>query len=66
MGNAVSVDHWEMDAAFCRGAAVPLDASVSWLVWYRDAWWVVYPDGWLKVTDELAVGDIGPDPGSVA
>jgi hypothetical protein len=27
---------------------------------------VVYPDGWLKITDELAVGDIGPDPGPVA
>jgi hypothetical protein len=61
MGNVVRIEHHKMDAALCRGAATPLDASVSWLVRYLDAWWVVYPGGWLKITDDLKVGDVGSE-----
>jgi hypothetical protein len=59
MGNAESISYREMNAALCRGTAVVLDPSVPWVVRYRDAWWVVCPDGWVKITDQLAVGDIG-------
>ena len=61
MGNPVCIGHREMDGAFLRGAAVPLGPSVPWLVRYFGAWWVIYPGGWLKITEELAVGDVGSE-----
>jgi hypothetical protein len=60
MGNVVRISHKEMDAAFCRGAAIPYSRSALWLVWYFGAWWVVYPSGWLKITPDLTPGDTGP------
>jgi hypothetical protein len=32
---------------------------MPWLVRYFDAWWVVHQSGWVKITDELTVGDFG-------
>lgn len=61
MGEAVCISHSDMNAAFNHGAAVPIDTSVPWLVRYRDGWWVVYPGGWVKITSELAIGDLGPE-----
>ena len=52
------VSHAAMNSAYLSGDAVPLDQTVSWLVRYRDAWWVVYEDGWLRVTDGLTAADI--------
>jgi hypothetical protein len=37
---------------------VPLGQSVSWLVRYRHAWWVVYERGWLRTTDDLTEADL--------
>jgi hypothetical protein len=52
------ISHAEMDAAYDTGDAVLLAPSVSWLVRYQDAWWVIYEGGWLRITDELTAGDI--------
>lgn len=54
----LAVTHAEMNAAYDSGAAVPLGQSVSWLVRYRDAWWVVYERGWLRVTDTATAEDL--------
>ena len=47
-----------MNAAYDSGAAVPLGQSVSWLVRYRDAWWVVYERDWLRIADEITAADL--------
>ena len=52
------MSHAEMNAAYNSGAAVPLAQAISWLVRYRDAWWVVYEGGWLRITDELTAADL--------
>ena len=52
------MSHWEMNAAYLSGQAVPLAQSVSWLVRYQESWWVVYEHGWLRVTDDLLKADI--------
>ncbi|HZR49077.1 MAG TPA: hypothetical protein VFB06_06130 [Streptosporangiaceae bacterium] len=31
---------------------------MSWLTRYQDAWWVVYEEGWLRVTEELTAAGI--------
>ncbi len=54
----LAISHADMDAANDNGDAAPLAESVPWLARYRDAWWVVYDDGWLRVTDELTAADI--------
>jgi hypothetical protein len=54
----LTVEHAEMNAAHERGEAAPLNSSIPWLVRYRDAWWVVYGDGWLRVVDGLGEIDI--------
>jgi hypothetical protein len=43
--------HAEMDAAFERGVAVPVSASIGWLMRYRGAWWVLFEEGWLRVIE---------------
>jgi len=53
-----AISHAEMNAAYDRGDAAPLAATLSWLTRYQDAWWVVYEEGWLRVTDELTAADI--------
>jgi len=52
------VTHAEMNAAYDTGAAVPLARSIPWLTRYSESWWVVYEDGWLRITDELTTADI--------
>jgi hypothetical protein len=54
----LAVTHAEMNAAYDSGEAVPLGQSVSWLVRYRDAWWVVYERGWLRIADEITAADL--------
>lgn len=55
---AKCLTHSEMNAALDRGEAVPLAATMTWLMRYQDAWWVIYEGGWVQVTDELAADDI--------
>ena len=52
------VTHAEMNAAYDSGESVPLGRSVSWLVRYRDAWWVVYERGWLRIADDITAADL--------
>lgn len=47
-----------MDAAYEAGEAVPLGQAISWLARYRDAWWVVYERGWLRVTEKSTEADL--------
>jgi hypothetical protein len=47
-----------MNAAFDQREVVPLGASAAWLVRYRDAWWVVYERGWLRITDTATVEEL--------
>jgi hypothetical protein len=54
----LAVSHVEMNAAYDSGEAVPLGQSVSWLVRYRDAWWVVYERGWLRIADDTTAADL--------
>lgn len=54
----LAITHADMNAAHECGVAVPLAQSIPWLVRYRDAWWVVYEQGWLRVIDDLAGTDL--------
>jgi hypothetical protein len=54
----LAVTHAAMNAAFDKQQAVPLSASVAWLVRYREAWWVVYERGWLRITDTATAEDL--------
>jgi hypothetical protein len=54
----LAVTHAEMNAAYDHGEAVPLGQSASWLVRYRDAWWVVYERGWLRIADDTTAADL--------
>jgi hypothetical protein len=55
---SIVMSHAEMNAAYNSGAAIPLAQAISWLVRYRDAWWVVYERGWLLITDDLTAADL--------
>ena len=52
------ISHAEMDAAYDSGQAVPLGQGIAWLARYRDAWWVAYERGWLRITDDLMAADL--------
>lgn len=54
----LALTHAEMNAAYDSGDAVPLGQSVSWLVRYRHAWWVVYERGWLRIADAVTAADL--------
>jgi hypothetical protein len=54
----LAVTHAAMNAAFDKQQAVPLSVSVAWLVRYREAWWVVYERGWLRITDTVTAEDL--------
>jgi hypothetical protein len=54
----LAITHAAMNAAFDKGAAAMLSASATWLVRYRDAWWVVYERGWLRITDTATTRDL--------
>jgi hypothetical protein len=50
--------HAAMNAAFDEGAVVLLCGAVNWVVRHRDAWWVVYEHGWLRITDAATAEDL--------
>jgi hypothetical protein len=52
------ITHAAMNAAFDAGMAVLLSQAVNWVVHYREAWWVVYEHGWLRITDAATVQDL--------
>jgi len=54
----LAVTHAAMNTAFDKQQAVPLSMSVAWLVRYREAWWVVYERGWLRITDTATTEDL--------
>jgi hypothetical protein len=54
----LAVTHAEMNAAYDSGEVAPLGQSASWLVRYRDAWWVVYERGWLRIADDTTAADL--------
>jgi hypothetical protein len=58
--------HAAMNAAFDAGAAVLLSEAVNWVVRHRDAWWVVYEHGWLRITDAAAAQDLDRAAGRLA
>lgn len=52
------LSHGEMNTAIEHGTAFPVTSATGWLMRYRDSWWVIYEDGWLRlitstVTDRL-------------
>ena len=54
----LEISHAEMDAAYRAGRAVSLDRAIPWLARYRDAWWVAYERGWLRIDDAAAEADL--------
>lgn len=58
--------HAAMNAAFDEGAAVLLSRAVNWVVRYREAWWVVYERGWLRITDAATAKDLDLAAGRLA
>lgn len=57
-GGPLGVTHQEMDSARTRGEATPLAAGVTWIARYKDAWWIAYEGGWLRVVDEPLHADL--------
>jgi hypothetical protein len=57
-GLPLEIRHAEMDAAYRTGRAVSLGRTIPWLARYRDAWWVVYERGWLRIDDMAAKADL--------
>jgi hypothetical protein len=47
-----------MDNARARGEARPLAGGVTWIARYKDAWWIAYEGGWLRVVDEPLQADL--------
>ena len=54
----LEISHAEMDAAYRAGRAVSLGRAIPWLARYRDAWWVAYERGWLRIDDKTAEADL--------
>ena len=54
----LAITHAAMNAAYDKGEATPLAASMTWLIRYQDSWWVVYERGWLRVTDTATAKDL--------
>ena len=52
------ITHAAMNAAFDEGTAALLSVAVPWLVRHREAWWVVYEHGWLRITDAATAQDL--------
>lgn len=52
------ITHAAMNAAFDEGTAALLSAAVGWLARHREAWWVVYEHGWLRITDAATAQDL--------
>ena len=60
------ITHAAMNAAFDEGAATLLGGAVNWVVRYREAWWVVYEHGWLRITDAATAQDLDQAAGRLA
>ena len=58
--------HAAMNAAYDNGDAIPLGPAVAWLTRYREAWWVVYEHGWLRITDAATAQDLDQAAGRLA
>jgi hypothetical protein len=54
----LGVSHQEMDNARARGEARPFAGGVTWIARYKDAWWIAYEGGWLRVVDEPLQADL--------
>jgi hypothetical protein len=54
----LAMTHAGMNAAFDEGTAALLSAAVPWLVRHREAWWVAYERGWLRITDAATAQDL--------
>jgi hypothetical protein len=54
----LAMTHAAMNAAYDNGDAIPLGPAVAWLTRYREAWWVVYERGWLRVTGTATAEDL--------
>ena len=52
------ITHAAMNAAFDEGNAALLSVAVAWLVRHREAWWVAYERGWLRITDAATAQDL--------
>ena len=52
------ITHAAMNAAFDEGTAALLSVAVAWLVRHREAWWVAYEHGWLRITDAATAQDL--------
>jgi hypothetical protein len=63
---APEITHAAMNAAFDEGAATLLSGAVNWVVRYREAWWVVYEHGWLRITDAATAQDLDQAAGRLA
>jgi hypothetical protein len=61
-----AMTHAAMNAAFDEGSAVMLSVAVNWVVRYREAWWVVYERGWLRITDAATAQDLDQAAGRLA
>jgi hypothetical protein len=57
-GLPLEIRHAEMDAAYRAGRAASLGRAIPWLARYRDAWWVAYERGWLRIDDKAAEADL--------
>jgi hypothetical protein len=54
----LAITHAAMNTAYNKGEAIPLAPTATWLTRYRDAWWVVYERGWLRITDPATAADL--------
>ncbi len=54
----LEIAHSVMNAAIDNGDAAPLGQGTRWAASYRDAWWVEYENGWLRITDEATGRDL--------
>jgi len=57
-GLPLAMTHAAMNAAYDNGDAVPLGTAVAWLLRYRQAWWVLYERGWLRIADNATAEDL--------
>jgi hypothetical protein len=57
-GPPLELTHAQMNAAYASGQAAPFALAIGWLARYRDAWWVVYEGGWLRITDTATTRDL--------
>jgi hypothetical protein len=57
-GLPLELTHAQMNAACDTGQAAPFAQAIGWLARYRDAWWVIYEGGWLRITDTATTRDL--------